>query len=284
MAASIALSSAIRQNLVSLQQSETLLGSTQNRLATGKRVNTALDSPANFFAAAGHNQRADLLTGLKDGIGEAIQTVKEADKGVSSIKDLIEGIRGQITQARSALNDTTNSVSLLAGVATNYNSLVQQLNNTGSDSSYKGINFLSGGSLAVNFTENATTSLTVTGFNASASGLAIASGSATGVGTSTSASFDTTAELNAAEATLNAALATLQTQSANLASNLTILSSRNTFLTDTVNTLREGATKLTEADQNEEGANLLTLQTRQQLGVTALSISSQAAQGILRLF
>lgn len=284
MAGSIALSSAIRQNLVSLQQSESLLGGTQNRLATGKRVNTALDNPANFFAAAGHNQRADLLTGLKDGISEAIQTVKEADKGVSSVKDLIEGIRGQITQARTALNDTTNSVALLGGVATNYNELIRQLNNTASDSSYKGVNFLSGGTLSVNFNENATTTLSVTGFNGSASGLAITSGTATGSGTSTSATFATSANLNAIEATLNSALATLQTQSSNLAANLTILSSRQSFLTDTVNVLREGATKLTEADQNEEGANLLTLQTRQQLGITALSISSQAAQGILRLF
>lgn len=284
MAASIALSSAIRQNLVSLQTTENLLGSTQNRLATGKRVSTALDNPANFFAAAGHNQRADLLVGLKDGIGEAIQTVREADKGVSSIKDLIEGLRGQITQARSAINDTTNSTTLCASVASNYNELVRQLNNTGSDSSYKGINFVSGGTLTVNFNENATTTLSITGFQGSASGLAIASGTATGAATTTSASFDTTAELDAAEKTLNSALATLQSASSNLASNLTILSSRQTFLTDTVNTLREGATKLTEADQNEEGANLLTLQTRQQLGISALSISSQAAQGILRLF
>lgn len=284
MAGSIALSSAIRQNLVSLQNTETLMGSTQNRLATGKRVSTALDNPANFFAAAGHSQRADLLTGLKDGIGEAIQTVKQADKGVTSIKDLIEGLRGQITQARSAINDTTNSTTLCTSVAANYNELVKQLNNTGSDSSYKGINFLSGGTLTVNFNENATTTLSITGFQSSASGLAIASGSAAGSGSAVSASFDTVAELDAAEKTLNTALATLQSKSSDLASNLTILSSRQSFLTDTVNVLREGATKLTEADQNEEGANMLTLQTRQQLGVTALSISSQAAQGILRLF
>jgi flagellin-like hook-associated protein FlgL len=282
--ASVQLSSALQSNLVSLQNTDSVLRSTQNRLATGLRVANALDNPANFFAAAGHTQRADLMSALKDNIGEAIQTVKEADKGVSSVKDLIEGIRGQLTQARSALNDTTNSVSLLTGIASNYNELIRQLNNTANDASYKGVNFLSGGTLSVNFNENATTTLSVTGFNASASGLAITSGTATGAATTTSATFSTSAQLSTIEATLNTALATLQTQSANLASNLTILSSRNTFINDTVNTLREGATKLTEADQNQEGANLLTLQTRQQLGITALSISSQSAQGILRLF
>jgi flagellin-like hook-associated protein FlgL len=282
--ASIALSSALRNNLSSLQSTETLLNQTQNRLATGKRVASALDNPSTFFAAAGQNQRADLLTGLKDNISEAIQTVKAADKGVAAIRSLLEGIRGQITQARSAINDTTNSVSLLGGVATNYNELVRQLNNTVTDTAYNGVNFLSGGTLTVNFNENATTTLTVTGFTASASGLAITSGSATGAASTTSATFSDTTKLTTIEATLNTALATLQTQSGNLASNLTILSTRQSFITDTIDTLRSGATKLTEADQTEEGANLLTLQTRQQLGVTALSLSSQAAQGILRLF
>jgi len=284
MASSIQLSSALLQNLVSLQNTGNALSSTQHRLSTGLRVASALDNPANFFAAAGANQRADLLGGLKDSISEAIHTVNQASNGVSSIKDLIEGIRGQITQARSALNDTTNSVSLLGGVATNYNELVRQLNNTANDSSYKGVNFLSGGTLSVNFNENATTSLSVTGFNASASGLAISSGQYTGSGGTNSGTFATVANLNTIETTLNTALATLQTQSSNLAANLTILSSRQNFINDTVNTLRDGATKLTEADQNQESANLLTLQTRQQLGITALSISNQAAQGVLRLF
>jgi flagellin-like hook-associated protein FlgL len=69
-----------------------------------------------------------------------------------------------------------------------------------------------------------------------------------------------------------------------LAANLSILSTRQQFVSSMVNTLVEGAGKLTNADTNEEGANMLMLQTRQQLGVTSLSLASQAAQSVLRLF
>jgi flagellin-like hook-associated protein FlgL len=287
----IGLSSSMRSNLISLQTTARLLGDTQERLATGKRVNTAVDNPANFFAAQGHNTRANLLSGLKDNISEAIQTVKAADTGIKGVLSTIEALRGVVTQARSAINDTVNSATLLSGLEGQYNRLVAQLNNLATDSSYKGTNFLTSGgvTLTVNFNENATTSITMSGFNGGASGLAISGGGAalTVAGTSgnmSSGSMDTAAELNAIETTLNAAIATLQTRAGELSANLSTLTARQSFITDMVNTLIVGATNLTEADTNEEGANLLSLQTKQQLGTTALSISSQAEQSILRLF
>jgi flagellin-like hook-associated protein FlgL len=363
----ITLTSSMRANLVSLQASSSLLGKTQARLSTGLKVNSAIDSPANYFAARGHSQRAGLLAGLKDNISEAIQTVKAADGGVQGILSTIESLRGVIAQARSALNDTVNSGTTLAGLATQYNSLLTQLDNLASDSSYKGINFLSGTSqtLTVNFNENATTKLTMSGFDASAAGLGI-SGMAGGgytktvVGTpsydgaayssppaailalnstatwywdgdggpsgywSMSSGFDpiyypdgtlrvgpppsvtsyyvfapgggstspsltatdlsTASNLNSMESKLNAAIATLQTKSSELAANLNILTTRQGFIGDLINVLNDGATRLTEADSNEEAANLLMLQTSQQLGTTALSLSAQAAQAVLRLF
>lgn len=291
MADSITLTSSMRANLVSLQSTSTLLGSTQNRLSTGLKVSSAVDNPASYFAARGHNQRADLLAGLKDNISEAIQTVKSADKGVTGVLTTIEALRGIVTQARSALNDTVNSATTLSGLEGQYNRLVEQLNNIVTDSSYKGVNFLTSGSvtLKVNFNENATTNMVISGFNGGASGLAISGGgdSLTVAGTSgnmSSGSMDTQGELNAIETTLNAAIATLQTKSSELAANLSTLTTRQTFIGDMINTLRDGATNLTVADTNEEGANLLMLQTRQQLGTTALSLSAQAAQSVLRLF
>jgi flagellin-like hook-associated protein FlgL len=276
----------MRANLVSLQSTSALLGKTQDRLSTGLKVNSAVDNPASYFAARGHNVRADLLGGLKDNISEAIQTVKAADNGVKGVLSTIESLRGIITQARSALNDSVNSGTTLSGLNDQYNSLVGQLNNLRNDSSYKGINFLSGTSttLTVNFNENATTKLTVAGFDSSASGLALSGGSASGVGTLTSAAFASASNLDSMESKLNAAIATLQTKSSDLAANLSILTTRQTFIGDMVNTLKDGATALTVADTNEEGANLLILQTRQQLGTTALSLSAQAAQSVLRLF
>ncbi len=301
----IGLSSSMRSNLISLQTTARLMGETQEKLATGKRVNTAVDNPANFFAAQGHTSRANQLNGLKDNISEAIQTVKAADSGIKGVLTTIEALRGVVTQARSAINDTVNSGIVLAGGNTadasgftgvagltgQYNRLVEQLNNLVTDSSYKGTNFLASGgvTLAVNFNENATTKIVMSGFNSGASGLAISGGgsSLTVAGTTgniTSGDLDTGTELDAVEKSLNAAIATLQTQAGTLAANLSTLTTRQNFIKEMVNNLTVGATKLTEADTNEEGANLLSLQTKQSLGTTALSISSQSEQSILRLF
>jgi flagellin-like hook-associated protein FlgL len=221
----IGLTSSMRSNLISLQTTARLLGQTEERLATGKRVNTAVDNPANFFAAQGHTSRANQLTGLKDNISEAIQTVKAADSGIKGVLTTIESLRGVLTQARSAINDTVNSATLLGnaagttGLGGQYNRLVEQLNNVVTDSSYKGTNFVSDSTktLTVNFNENATTKLVMSGVNvyAGTGGLAISGGGATAVagvsGTITSAMIDTAAEIDGVEASLNAAIATLQT-------------------------------------------------------------------------
>jgi flagellin-like hook-associated protein FlgL len=296
---SVSLTSAMRANLISLQNTATLLGSTEQRLSTGNKVNSAIDNPASFFASKNETTRASLLGGLKDNISEAIQTVKSADTGITGVLSLIESIRGVVTQARSAINDTVNSATTLGGAAGGgasgltgqYNRLVEQLNNLVTDSSYQGTNFLTSGSvtLTVNFNENATTKIVMSGFNAGASGLGISGGggSLTVAGTTgsiTSADLSTVASLNATEASLNTAIATLQTQSSALAANLSTLTTRQSFISTMVNTLVVGATNLTAADTNEESANLLSLQTKNSLGTTALSISNQAQQAVLRLF
>lgn len=281
----ITLTSAMRANLVSLQNTETLLGRTQERLSTGKRVNSAIDNPTNFFAARAHSQRADLLNGLKDNIGEAVQTIKAADNGVTGINRLLEALRGVVTQARSALNSITSATEL-QGLTTQYNELIRQINNTEADASYKGVNFMAGSAitLTVNFNEQATSQLVMSGFNGSASGLALSGGTQTGSGNITSAALDTQSELDNIETTINNALGTLRKEGGTLAANLSILTTRQQFIIDMVNTLAEGSTKLTVADTNEEGANMLLLQTRQQLGTTALSLSAQANAAVLRLF
>jgi flagellin-like hook-associated protein FlgL len=83
---------------------------------------------------------------------------------------------------------------------------------------------------------------------------------------------------------LETANETLRLESKKLSSNLSIITAREDFTTKMINTLEDGAAKLTEADMNEEGANMLMLQTRQALGTTSLSLASQAAQAVLRLF
>jgi len=269
----ISLTSSMRNVLVSLQENSSLLDRTSDRLSTGKKVNSALDNPANFFAAKAHMDRASQLDGRKDAIGEAIQTIKAADKGVKAITTLIESARGLLSQARS-----TTDTDALDDLEAQYTEVLTQINGIVDDSNYKGINLLNGDDLAVAFNEDNSTNLTVSGFTATATaGLGI---DAAAAGTA----IDDAAEIDTIETSLNDALTTLRTNSASLASNLAILSARESFITDMNNVLTEGANKLTAADTNEEGANMLILQTRQQLGTTSLSIASQAAQSVLRLF
>jgi flagellin-like hook-associated protein FlgL len=129
--------------------------------------------------------------------------------------------------------------------------------------------------LSVLFNEGSTSSLTISGFSASAAGLSI---------DAAASAWDTADNINLAISDLDGASSTLRTESKGLSNNLAIVNTRMEFTSRMINTLTGGADKLTLADMNEEGANLLMLQTRQALSTTALSLSSQAAQSVLRLF
>jgi flagellin-like hook-associated protein FlgL len=83
---------------------------------------------------------------------------------------------------------------------------------------------------------------------------------------------------------LNSALTELRTNAATLGSNNTVLQTRLNFTDELVNTLKDGSGKLTLADLNEESANLLALQTRQQLGLNSLALAAQSERAILSLF
>ena len=97
-------------------------------------------------------------------------------------------------------------------------------------------------------------------------------------------SWSTAASIQSALDQIDASLTTLRDTSQTLATNLSVVQTREGFTSSFINTLEEGADKWTLADSNEEGANMLMLQTRQQLGTVSLSIASQSAQSILRLF
>lgn len=159
MADSIALSSSIRSNLLLLQQTTVQLDKTQLRLATGNKVNSALDGPANFFAAKGLSQRAGDLDGLKDNIGQAISTVKGADEGISSIETFIEQARGLTTQALGSLGNDANSVALRNSLANQYDNLLRQIDSAAKDSGYQGKNLLVGSGLQLSATASSKTTV-----------------------------------------------------------------------------------------------------------------------------
>lgn len=502
MASNITLSSSVRQNLLSLQNTASLMSTTQNRLATGKKVNSALDNPGNFFTSQSLNNRASDLNSLLDSIGQAQQTLKAADQGISSLTKLVESAKSIAKQARQApqpssatyaavaltsdptdetigttgngstvtvanaqtysfdlningggtqtvtytadasatydeiraglqssfatalaaesasstdfalvandagdgfrvnalnadaatftisnstsagiasssfasqslfenigttgtsltvavngganqviafgtgagevstlaelqtklntisgvtatasnsalsvsLNATTsqNSITITSsnaavttalGLSTisgntyqgtasvsqpnttrtslqsDYNNIVTQLDTLASDASYGGVNLLAGDDLKVAFNETGTSSLTISGVSFDSTGLGLAQVSGAG--------FQSDSDIDAVITKLDTALSSLRTQASKFGSNLSTVQTRQDFTKNMVNTLQTGADNLVLADTNEEGANLLALQTRQQLSTTALSLSAQADQAVLRLF
>lgn len=155
---SIVLSASVRQNLLSLQSTADLLSTTQNRLATGKKVNSALDNPTNYFTAASLDSRASDINNLLDGIGNGVQVLQAANTGISSLQKLVDSAKSiaqQVLQAPvgySAKSSTTSTAAITGTAA----DLVD------------GVSFASGGTLtvtpagggtAVTFTFTATSSL-----------------------------------------------------------------------------------------------------------------------------
>lgn len=498
MASNITLSAGVRQNLLSLQSTSSLVALTQNRLATGKKVNSALDNPNNFFTSQSLSNRASDLNSLLDSIGQAQQTLKAADQGISSLTKLVESAKSIAKQAQQAptaastvysafsvagnptdetlashdgaavtvanstaysfdiningsgartvnftsdadatyaeilaglqadlateltaagftgratltaggggddlkldavdadidfvvsaatantglTNNTYNSTSLLdnigssgqtltvaangganqiitfgtgagevstlaelntkigtltgvtgsanntavtlnvasttasqnslsltlsnaalgtalglstgttQGTATvgapdatrtslenDFNAVLAQVDTLAADASYNGINLLNGDDLKVVFNETGSSSLTISGVTYNAAGLGLAS--------IASGFFQANGNIDTTITGLDTALTTLRTQASKFGSNLTSVQTRQEFTKNLINTLQTGADNLVLADTNEEGANLLALQTRQQLSTTALSLSAQADQAVLRLF
>lgn len=100
----VVLGAAMRSNLLSLQNTQRNIDSTQLRLATGKKVNSALDNPQSFFQAQSLNNRASDLTRLLDGIGQSIRTIEEADKGITALTRLVEQASSVAEEAQSEIN------------------------------------------------------------------------------------------------------------------------------------------------------------------------------------
>jgi flagellin len=272
----IVLSAGVRSNLLQLQQTSDLITSTQTRLATGKRVNSALDNPNNYFTAQGLDNRANDLSNLLDSQSTAINTINAANNGISAITKLVQSAQSLVSQAQQSTDTAVQ-----ATLSSQYTALLTQIGQLAGDSGFNGINLLAGDDLTVTLNETASSTTTVNGIDytdatATSSGqLAIANAAN---------NWADSAAITAAADDLTAALTTLRSESQTLGSSLSVVQIRQDFTKATISTLQNGSDALTLADSNQEGANLLALQTRQQLSTTALSLASQADQNVLRLF
>lgn len=218
---------------------------------------------------------------------------------ITSLSDEVDNVQLQVTGTAGStfnigLGDTSGNLNPLTTTGTNtvdqtfsfnsstagldslandYNNIRTQINSLVNDASYRGVNLLNGDDLTTSFNENNTSQLTTAGATFTADGLGL-----------NEASFRSSAAIELTSTQAREALGSVRSFGSSLANNLSIIQTREDFTKSTINTLKAGADDLTVADQNEEGANLLALQTRQTLGVTSLSLASQSQQAVLRLF
>ena len=339
--ADISLTASMRSNLLSLQQTQSLMDTTQERLSTGKKVNSAIDNPSSYYTAQSLTNRASDLSSLLDSMGQAVQTIQAANEGIEAITEFANQAKAIATSA----NDTSKAEDV-ENYMKQFDEILEQINGIAKDSGYKGVNLLEADQeLKVVFNEDRSSSLTVKSEDASTTGLGLGKSTAwmkenatittTAFGAEGTYAVDdyvvlddkvykvtaamdgsggnpdlTVADFkaNAIEMTeysptgankvleidkeainnsitqVEAAVSKLRNMASVFGNNYSIVEGREEFTENLINVLEEGADKLTLADMNEESANMLALQTRQQLAINSLSLASQAAQSVLSLF
>lgn len=272
MAEKIALSFASKSILLSLSKTSDLVQRTQNRLSSGLKVAGAVDDATAYFQAKSLSDRASDLSEKKSGIDQAISSVSAALNGIDALDTIVRQLKGLAISAKTATGTE------LTNLVTQYNSLRAQLNLQTADTTYQGVNLVNGTGvrLTVSFSNLTSSILTIASVDLRNSSLGLAIGSA--------ANFSVAANIESSIADLDAAISTLRGKASSLGSNVSLLQTRLKFTEDYVNVLDSGANKLTLADINEEGANLVALQTRQQLSISALAFAGQAEQSVLGLF
>lgn len=215
-------------------------------------VTASVDASGNLTATASSGTNSDSLT-----IG-----------GTSD-----SGLLGSADGTTEAV--VTGGTNRREGLEADFNELLEQIDQLKNDAGFNGKNLLDGDDLKVTFNEDGSSSLTIGGVDFDSAGL--------GLSAVTTGDFASDANIEATLSSLDTATNSLRSQASKFGSNLSVVETRENFTKETINTLETGAANLTLADLNEEGANLLSLQTRQSLSSTALSLASQADQNVLRL-
>ena len=278
---------------------------------------TASISADGAFVLTADNNLAEIdvggtaIAGIADqAVPTAVNTAKTVDALVAEINnhaDLEGKVRASNDNGRLRLENLSTTALDITGISsvgaldggagtdqigrndvrrnlvTQFNELRDQLDKFADDASFNGINLLRGDKLKLTFNETGSSTIEIqakdeTGVPTSINNTALS------IDVAVEADFDSDDTLDARLNTLKDSLDFLRSQSSSFGSNLSIVQNRTDFTKNMINTLETGAANLTLADTNEEAANLLALQTRQQLSSTALSMASQADQAVLRLF
>jgi flagellin len=295
MASQVFLGGSVRQNLLTLQTTTATANITQGRLASGLKVASAIDDAVAYFTSKGLSDRAADISTRKGEIDQALSTVSAAVQATESIDSILKQLKGILVTAKTA---TTSEKTALQ---TQFNTLSLQINLLATDATYNGTNLVNSTAniLTVQFSALTTSTLSITGkeLNASVAISMSAAASAANMASFIIASGSDVSELSGIMFTaasnsqfdlgiqrLNAAIDTVRAAAKSLGGNVAFLQTRLDFSAQYAVTLTQGADKLRLADLNEEGANLVALQTRQQLALQSLAFAGQAEQAILTLF
>jgi flagellin len=307
MSTSVALSIGMRNALFSIGDINGQTTIANKRLATGKKVNDALDNPLNYFLARGFQKSRADLNNLLDGQNIALSTLQKTVKTIESISKLVEQAQALARQARQSTDDSEDGARETYGrqIAETLN----QITNLTRDAGFNGKNLIGRTPDTLRIEWNAEVGGSLTYMDAigvdlrpngavlnvvpAATGFTVAAGVAPAPDViswddATATTWQNTVAGNTQIDTFITntanALTRLQANAAQFSVNVSILQVRVDFSNAQQRTFATTSDQLTLADVNEEGANLAALQTRSQLAVQALSLANQADQGILRLF
>jgi flagellin len=275
MGSAVSLSAAMQANLYSLDTINSQIQTAQTDLSTGKSVNSASDNATAYFEAQSANNESSQLNNLKDAMGQGLQVVQTALTTISSATSLLQQMQALAQQAEST-TDTTQ----ITNLQTQFNQLQGQLSElTQNDANYQGTNLLAGSvagnNLTINFNADGTSTITIAATDTTtATYQPVAATNWTGGA----------ANIQASQTAASDAVTAYNGLSQTLGSYSALITTRQYFTTQLSQIFSTGANNLTNADLNQESADLLALQTQQSLSVSALSIANQSNQSILRLF
>ena len=259
--------------LQNLNVTASQLQTTQNRISTGLAISSAKDNGAIWGIAQNSRSSVNALDAVKSSLQRAQSTVDVAVSAGQTVSDLLNQIKSKTLAASDTSLDATSRTALGNDVT----ALTNQITRIVTNADFNGTNLVKSGATAISALANATGTNVLT---VAAQDLSIGGANLGALGTvfSTATTAGTfLATVNTAITKTNAAVATLGTASNALTTHLS-------FISNLQDTLTQGVGNLVDADVAKESANLTALQTKQQLGVQALSIANSSKSGLLSLF
>jgi flagellin len=253
------------------------LSVTQQRISTGRKVDSAKDNGSTWAIAQSQRATSTALNAVKDSLQRGQSTVDVALAAGTSVSDLLV----QMKEKALAASDTTLDTSGRAALNEDFKALRDQLAKTVANADFNGTNMIKTGGATIAALANAagTSKITI-----AAQSLALGGANLTGISSTASLASNTASTAQTMIATVNTAIGKVSTALAKLGTGSKALDLHLSFIMKLQDTLDNGVGNLVDADLAKESAKLQSLQTRQQLGVQALSIANQSTSALLGLF